>query len=177
MPIQLTVGHTRTPQFKTNVEENFEIQLAVDRDVPRSVTAGLLGIGDLGSGDAKGGGGFKLAWTLIGDGKPVKQGISDGRGEGYWGASVGRQLGYFHATKGTKYDLALDVLENGSALSPDHPRIVVAIDLFTLDGYAMADGFSQLAGFGVAGVGSLLIIVGVASSWLGRRSTQTRQSL
>lgn len=176
MPIQLTIGHIRTAEFKTNVEENFEIQLAVDRDVPRSLTEGLLGIGDLATGDVKDGGGFKLAWSVRGDDRIVKQGISGGIREGFWGASVGRRLGYFHATKGTKYNLDLDVLENAKELSPYHPRIVVTIDLFTLDGYAMADGFSQLAGFGVAGIGGLLMIIAFALKWADRKSAEKEQN-
>jgi hypothetical protein len=91
------------------------------------------------------------------DATVIRQDLSDGNGEGFWSGRMGRVLGSFPAEKGQKYRIDLEVLEDGSALEPYHPSLEVRVDPFTLDGYAMGEGFSELAGLVVGGIGVLLI--------------------
>lgn len=156
-PVDLTVGSVSTQEFKVNIKENFLILLEVDRDLPPDIAERVLGVGELGSKERTQPHGFKLRWAVFEDGNVIKDGLSDGAGEGYWSAKRGRILGFFPATSGQKYRIDLDVLEDGRELAPYHPTLKVQVDIFTLDGYAMGEGFSELAGFIVAGIGALLL--------------------
>jgi hypothetical protein len=167
-PISLTVGHIETPKFVVNVEENFAVDLAVDRSVPSDISVNVLGIGDLISQNNEDKPGFKLAWAVKSGNETVETGISDGRGEGYWGSATGRRLGFFHAQKNKPYTVQIDVIEEGSKLAPYHPRLLVHVDLFTLDGYAMGTGIMVLIGEGIGAIGLLFLIVGAVLHWRSR---------
>jgi hypothetical protein len=158
VPVVLTVGHVGTPEFTLNLRENFAIQLDVDRRVPKEVMERVLGTGDLLSSKPAELHGFKLAWTLSSDGRVLKQEISDGHNQGYWGSRTGRLLGYFQAEKGKRYRVDFDVLEDGSELAVYHPRLKVCVDLFALDGYAIGEGITELALLAVAGLGAALLV-------------------
>jgi hypothetical protein len=93
VPVTLSVGHFATADFTVNVNETFEIQLEVDREIPTLVANTVLGTGDPSSktNEVRG---FNLAWTLSSDGRVIEHEISDGRNEGYWGGRrMGRLLG------------------------------------------------------------------------------------
>jgi hypothetical protein len=165
VPIVLTVGHVGTPEFTVNLRESFEIQLDVDRQVPKLLMDNVLGTGDLLSSKPDEVRGFKLAWTLSSDGKVVKHEISDGHNQGYWGSRTGRLLGFFRAEKGKRYRVDVDVLEDGSQLAAYHPRLKVCVDLFTLDGYAMGEGITELALLAVAGFGAALLVSAMILHW------------
>jgi hypothetical protein len=165
MPIALTVGHVATPEFTVNVRENFVIQLDLDRGLPKSATNAVLGTDDLISSEPFEGRGFRIAWTLRSDGKVIKQEISDGHNQGYWGSTTGRLLGYFRAEKGKRYRVDVDVLEDGSQLAAYHPRLKVAVDLFTLDGYAIGEGIIELAFLVLAGLGVTLFAGAMILRW------------
>jgi hypothetical protein len=156
-PLELRAGSVSTEEFTVNINENFMLLLEVDRDVPPGIAQNVLGTGELVSKNRSEPHGFKMRWAVMKDGKSIKGGLSDGNGEGYWSSRIGRVLGFFPAEKGEKYRIDLNVLEDGSALDPYHPTLKVQVDLFTLDGYAMGEGFSELAGMIVAGIGGLLL--------------------
>ena len=169
LPIALSVGHVSSPEFTVNVKETFAIQLDVDSEIPKPVMETVLGIGDFPSkpDELRG---FRLAWTLLSNGKVVKHEISDGRNQGYWGGRrMGRLLGYFLAEKGMRYRLDLDVLEDASQLSHYDPRVKVGIDIFTLDGYAIGQGLLEFVSLAVAGLGTALFVV---TALLNRRSAR-----
>jgi hypothetical protein len=155
-PISLAVGHDETHAFSTNLHEVYLINLEVDREVPAKIANEVLGTGDMTAGTTKDLHGFKLKWVLASGDLIVKQGMSDGHREGYWGTRTGRLLGWFEAEKGRHYILTLTPLEDGSQLIPYHPSLKVAVDLFTLDGYAMSEAFAEVAAL-------ILIVLGVIS--------------
>ena len=165
MPIALAVGHVSTPEFTVNVREIFLIQLDVDRGVPKTVMDTVLGTGDLVSPQPVEARGFRLTWTLSSDGTVQKREISDGHNQGYWGSTTGRLLGYFRAEKRKRYRVDVDVLEDGSQLAAYHPRLKVAVDLFTLDGYAIGEGLLELAFLAVAGFGAALLVAALILRW------------
>lgn len=167
VPISLAAGHVTTPEFQVNLEDRFEIELDVDRPVPSDVMDNVLGIGE--SPSATNARGARLAWTLLCDGELAKQGVSDGRGEGYWGRTTGRVLSYFSARKGKTYRLDINALDDGSRLSPYHPRIRVTVDLFALDGYAIGEAVREMAGGVAAFLGILLIVTGTIAKFVARR--------
>ncbi len=172
LPVALTVGHLSTPEFRVNLQDSFEIELAVDRPVPRALMDTVLGIGELPSSQPAGLRGFQLAWALRRAGHVVQRGLSDGHGEGYWGNTTGRVLGYFPAQKGQPYRLDIDVLEDGSRLAPYHPHLKVTVDVFDLDGYAIGEGLTELAAGAVAALGVGLVVAAI----LVRRRAATRQA-
>jgi hypothetical protein len=157
-PLALTVGHRETPEFTVNVAENFAIDLTVDRSVPRDLMTDVLGIGDPLSSQRGERSGFRLAWTVEGGGRVVKNGISDGKDEGYWGSKTGRRLGYFPADKGKLYKVKIDILEDGTKLAPYHPCLKVGVDMFRMDGYYIETAGMQIIGGGIAVVGCLFFI-------------------
>lgn len=165
VPIVLTVGHVGAPEFTVNLRENFEIQLDVDRRVPKLLMDNVLGTGDLLSSKPDELHGFKLAWTLSRDGSVVRHEISDEHNQGYWGSRTGRVLGYFQSEKGKRYRIDVDVLEDGSQLAAYHPRLKVCVDLFTLDGYAIGEGITELALLAVAGLGAALFVSAMILHW------------
>jgi hypothetical protein len=158
-PISLNVGHTQSPDFSVNVQENFELQLAVDRSVPSDLAVHVLGIGDATSAHDELARGFRVKWAVEQAGTVIKTGISDGHDQGYWGATEGRRFGFFRAEKEKPYTIRLDVLEDGSKLAPYHPRLQVRVDLFALDGYFLSTGVMVAAGVFAAGLGAILLIV------------------
>jgi hypothetical protein len=162
MPVDLRTGSIATQQFTVNLSERFTILLQVDRNTPENVSRTVLGVSEPGSPTVAESGGFKLRWRVSSKGAIVKEGLSNGRGEEFWSVKKGRVLGYFQAREGETYRLDLNALEDGSALQPYDPRIEVKVDLFTLDGYAMEQGFSQLVAFGFVVVGLLLMTPSVA---------------
>jgi hypothetical protein len=170
MPIALAVGHVSTPEFTVNVREIFLIQLDVDRGVPKNLMDTVLGTGDLASREPVEARGFRLAWTLSSDGTVLKREISDGHNQGYWGSRTGRLLGYFRAEKGKRYRVDVDVLEDGSQLAAYHSRLKVAVDLFTLDGYAIGEGLMEVAFLTVVGLGAALLVAALILRW--RRATR-----
>jgi len=170
--IDLKAGSKFTQEFQVNIDENFLVMLEVDRDVPQDVAERVLGVGDFVSGSRTDLHGFKMRWAVLNNGIVVKKGISDGNGEGYWSRRKGRILGFFPAKKRQKYRLDLEVLDDGSGLNQYHPSLLVRVDIFTLDGYAIGEGLSELAGVAVAGFGLLLLAPVVPIwGWLVTRKT------
>jgi hypothetical protein len=175
-PIDLNAGSKFTQEFQTNIDENFLVMLEVDRGLPQEVAERVLGVGDFVSGGRTDLHGFRMRWAVLNNGIVVKKGISDGNGEGYWSRRIGRILGFFPAKKGQKYKLDLEVLDDGSGLNPYHPSLLVRVDIFTLDGYAMGEGISELAGLIVAGLGLLFLAPVVPIwGWLVTRKTNHRR--
>jgi hypothetical protein len=160
-PLLLEAGSSGTYQFTPNVTERFLIRLEVDRDAPDDLTETVLGVSKPYSAHFGEVHGFKMRWAVFENGNLLKQGLSDGNGEEFWGAKKGRILGFFPATSGHNYRLGTTVLENGSALHPYHPTLAVAVDIFTLDGYAMGAGITELLGLIATGLGLGLIAVSI----------------
>jgi hypothetical protein len=169
VPVSLAIGHVTTPEFQVNLEDQFEVELDVDRPVPSDVMDDVLGIGESPSAANANLRGFKLAWALRCNEEVVKQGVSDGRGEGYWGKTTGRVLSYFPARGGKVYRLDIDVLDDGSRLSPYHPHLKVAVDLFALDGYAITEGLKEIAGCLAAALGIVLLAAAAITKTVDRR--------
>jgi len=171
--LDLRIGSNHTQEFKVNINENFLIMLEVDRDLPPNIAEHVLGLGDLVSADRTDLHGFRMRWALLKNGSVIKKGLSDGNGEGYWSRRTGRVLGFFPAEKGQNYRIDWEVLDDGSELNSYHPSLKVQVDLFTLDGYAMGEGFSELAGFILAGIGTLLLVPVLPFwGWLATRKTK-----
>jgi len=170
MPVSLGVGHIRTPEFAVNVSERFELQLSVNRQVPRVLLDKVLGIGDVNSSTDELSG-FKMTWVVSSNGNVLESGTSDGgKGqEAYWSSRVGRHFGRFHAEKGKKYRLDLDVLEDGSGLDPYDPRLQVRVDMFVLDGYWIGDGIMQLIAFATAVLGFVVLLFAFLKRWRAER--------
>jgi hypothetical protein len=166
IPVSLTVGHIRTPEFTVNIPERFEVRLSVNREVPAALMDKVLGIGDVTSATDELSG-FKMTWSLSIDGKVLQSGISDGgKGqEAYWGSRVARRFGYFQAEKGKKYRLDFDVLEDGSQLAPYDPRLQVRVGIGVLDKYLMSDGVMEVMASAVAVLGFVLLLFALVRRW------------
>jgi hypothetical protein len=170
MPVPLTVGHIRIPEFTVNIDARFDLHLSVNRQVPPVLMDKVLGIGDVTSPTDELSG-FRMAWILSGDGKVLEKGISDGGNgqEAYWSSRVGRHFGYFQAEKGKKYRLELDVLDDGSQLAPYDPRLQVRVDVRALEEYLMGDGVMAMIAAAVAVLGFVVLLFAMVRRWRSER--------
>ena len=172
MQVPVTIGHFRTPEFTPNVDNRFEVALEVDRVLSQEAEV-ALGTGDELGRNASGTRGFRLEWTVLSRGQIVGHGVSDGLNQGYWSRKRGRILGLFDARKGQPYQVEFQVIDDATALQAYHPRALVQVDLWDLDGYAMSTGILALGGDLLAGLGGVILLTGVLIGWwqLRRRAT------
>src|ERR1700690_1094167 len=106
MPVSLAPGHLRMPEFEINVESTYRIEIALQRETTVK------------DGDCYPGFGCPLdvamSWSLRKDGRVLA------RGSGTDESDIGR----FAAGKG-RYDLDVDVSEEGSRFNAYEPHLVV----------------------------------------------------
>ncbi|NLV43623.1 MAG: hypothetical protein GXY07_03885 [Candidatus Hydrogenedentes bacterium] len=120
--VNLKPGTITLPEFQVNMEGQYEIVLAVERNLPRDDLDDLLGgqptLNSPGSV-------VDLKWTLTSGNSIVASGSSRNEKGGGWGQYVYRTIGRFDGLPQTPYVLEVNILRDGSALAPANPRIAV----------------------------------------------------
>jgi hypothetical protein len=121
VPISLSQGHIRTPEFTINLKSTYLIEVVVERESDSDGVACLIGIFDCPGNLSV----LSISWSLSERGHAVASGNSD-LGQAAFGGTrtMGRELGAFQADKG-RYVLNLDVLRDGSRLNAGTPHLVV----------------------------------------------------
>ena len=108
VPISLSQGHIRTPEFTINVESAYLIQIRVAQDFDNEggpcLLVGLRCPSALGT-----------SWSLSNRERVIARGSDDPSGRG---------LGTFNAGKG-RYILDLDIMQDGSRLNAGAPHLMV----------------------------------------------------
>lgn len=121
VPVSLSVGHVRTAEFKVNVESDYAVGIAVDRnsDYELPCRIGVQWCEDNPSV-------LDAAWSVSKADRVVARGTSEAEHDTFWlgWASVARRFGTFHATAG-RYTADVNFLKDGSRLNERTPRLVV----------------------------------------------------
>ena len=126
VPLSLTRGHFRSPEFAINVEGRYEVSLLVDR-IGDDKTAQCLLVGDYDCTTPPHA--VRVAWILSKNSVQISHGENTG-GTG-WGNTDGtldRNLGPAFAPSKGRYTLNLDILEDASVLDARHPRLFIQED-------------------------------------------------
>jgi hypothetical protein len=134
MPVSMTIGHIRTPEFKVNLEALYLIEIGAEaKNIPSDTLFCLLGY----KVDphhralcANTPSVVKGSWTLRSDGQIIASGSTeDENGGGEGGAvtdrGIARVIGTFPSEKNRPYVLDVDVLTDGSQLAPGNPHLKV----------------------------------------------------
>jgi len=115
IPISLSRGHIRTPEFRIDLESSYYIEIEVDRIPPAPAI-------------------LRAQWALSNSGQVEATGGTDDRHESWgWGDSGTRDVGGFRASGGW-HRLDIDVLTDASILNRGNPRLRVEA---TYEGYGL----------------------------------------
>ena len=134
IPISMAIGHTRTSEFKLNMNAPYMIEIEVQKEkIPFETLNCLLGTAmapmssvlqecpDKPSV-------VKASWVLTSDGHIVAQGSTEDYRSGAWkNESISRELGHFQSQSGRRYVLDVNVLADGASLTPGNPRLKVEV--------------------------------------------------
>jgi len=160
IPVSLSVGHVRTPDFKTSVDIPYDIDIAFDSGIPLDKLNCLIGMNwqsvqactDQPSV-------LNVNWTLVRDGQNIASGSSTESGRAsYSYHKTARDIGSFHAEKGRKYRLEVDVLQDGTQLGRANPRLQVEPFLNSYEGQLLIAGLAFYLGILCAVVGIAMIL-------------------
>lgn len=125
--VDLKPGTITLPEFQVNMEGNYEIRLAAERNFPLDDLEDLLGIQST-SNDRSPESVVDIEWTLTSSDNMVASGSSrNEKGGGVGGGYAYRDLGRFDGLPQTPYVLEVNTLLDGSALAPAKPRIIVRL--------------------------------------------------
>ena len=133
LPVAMSVGHIRTPEFKVNLSTTYLVGIEVQKKIPFDTLNCLLGLGTSATSSVlqecpDRPSVLKASWKLTSGGQVVASGSSDDERLGGWGNdSISRELGRFQSQSGRRYVLDVDVLADGSALAPGNPRLKVEV--------------------------------------------------
>src|SRR6266436_9392690 len=165
IPMPMTIGHVRTREFKLNMNAPYTIEVEVQKTIPFETLNCLLGMSspptssDLQDCPNKPSV-VRASWILTSDGQVVARGSSDGYRSGAWmNDSISRELGHFQSQRGRRYVLDVDVLADGSSLTPGNPRLKVEVHPEVHEGNAIWSAILFVATTVLIFVGSILLII------------------
>lgn len=177
IPISLTQGaHFTTRKFYSNLNAQYEIAIVAKGKIPLDTLACLLGSGMKSTCPVAPV--VRLDWVLAQGGILTSGKSDDFLGSGSTAEFYGeasRTVGYFKGQKGQRYKLDVDVLADGSSLSPAGPHLRVSVADLSFESGLVIGGllrvlcvFLMLLGTALA-VGSL-----IWQNWAARGTTAPR---
>jgi hypothetical protein len=165
IPMPATIGHIRTREFKLNMNAPYTIMVEVQKTIPIDTLNCLLGtsmapmstdLQDCPNVPSV----VKASWKLTSDGRVVAQGSSDDYRSGAWmNDSISRELGHFQSQRGRRYVLDVDVLADGTSLTPGNPRLKVEVHPEVYEGNIFRTIIIFLAMGVLILIGSILLII------------------
>jgi hypothetical protein len=130
MPVSLSAGEVKTPEFRIYESQFYNIGIEVKRRLPLEVLNCMLGI-STGPLDPTNCGKRPLLqadWRLWSNGEIVGQGSSESHRGGGWGNdNVECVFGNFRGERGKKYVLVVNFEGDGASLAITDPHLKVAI--------------------------------------------------
>jgi hypothetical protein len=158
--VVLAPGPIESPQFKTDKDGYYEIAIDLDKSMDEERAACLLGMDPAEDSQHCEGmaGVVDINWTLTRDGQKVVEGNSADSREVYTSDRVGRVIGEFWGTRGSRYALALKVKKDGKALASADPRLVVKMNDLDSKDYAVASQILFFGGISFGFVGVVLML-------------------
>jgi hypothetical protein len=125
VPISLTPGTITSPEFKTDLDANYEINIEVDREIDFDKLDCLLGISFMPCSDVPSL--IDMSWSVTSEGTTVATGSSADVNLGGWGPTIERTIGRFRARRGRKYVAHLNVNKDASELAVTNPRLEIGV--------------------------------------------------
>jgi hypothetical protein len=163
MPVSLSIGEMRTPEFKTNLKAIYMIQIEVMKKEPVDRLTCLLGLEDTNSGKCNNTRSVvDASWILWSRGAVVARGSSSEDKSGAWmNTKIARQIGSFASEKGRQYILDVNVLADGSSLAVTNPRLKVGVHPSAYENNAFVGIRNMLVAAVLVLVGAILLVVSV----------------
>jgi len=160
VPISLSRGHTRTGEFKINLESKYWMEIEVERKFDFDGVPCMLGFGFHECKDTRGV--LRASWLLSNNGQSVACGDTD-HAQGSLGGTetMGRELGSFSVAKGQHFVVDLDVLGDSSQLNAGNPRLRIFEEGGSYPEYEIRQESLFLATFFFLPFGSTLLIAGL----------------
>jgi len=129
MPISLMSGRVETPEFSSNMNAFYriEIEAKTQAGIQSDTVECLLGAAFKESECARKSV-LRAAWVLTNEGKIVEQGSSDDKYcclNIFSNGVVAEQIGSFHNERGRRYGFQINFLEDGSALAAADPHLKI----------------------------------------------------
>ena len=156
LPVTLEQGEIRTPEFTTDLDGQYMVELFVEDQPETDRMDCLLGTAYVLPERCKDTPEvLDLSWTLASGQSVVAQGGTSKDNWGFWGSGSGRGIGRFTAQKGGQYTLTVNVHKDATVLAPWKPCIRVRAHNAVYEDYHI---LSQLALF----AGTLGILGGLA---------------
>ena len=161
IPVSLSVGHIRTPDFRTSVAIPYDVDIAFDSGIPLDELNCLIGMNLKSVQPCTGQPPvLNVNWKVVSDGQTVASGSStETGGAGYSYHKAARHIGGFRAENGRTYRLDLDVLQDGTRLVRANPRLEVEPFLNSYEGRLLLAGLAFCLGILAAVVGVVLILI------------------
>jgi len=160
MPAALARGETiRTPEFVPEFSGDYFIAISVDRKPSldaMDATGCLLGVAfypDKCSSSPV----IDEDWVLYDEGKLAAKGSSRELRSG--GGGFSRVIGYFHAERGQRYVLAVQVRMDGRELAAAHPHLRVDLSSGLSERYYFKSLSVAVGGIALIIVGTILLVV------------------
>src|SRR5216684_5998893 len=177
IPISMAIGHVHTREFKLNMNAPYTIAVEVQKEKISFDTLNcLLGMSMASTSTAlqecpDRPSVVKASWVLTSDGHTVARGSSDDYRSGAWmNDSISRELGHFQSQRGRRYVLDVDVLADGSSLTPGNPRLKVEVHPEVYEGNMVLSAILFLAMGVLVLVGAILLVVSFIKNRRGRSS-------
>lgn len=168
-PVQIRPGLILEAPFVVDVDDQYEINLDIDRKIPAERLDCLLGNARFGNRPQCSTALVvnSIRWSIWRDNLQLASGLAaDEPHSAYWGHTVGRGIGTFHAGSQGKYLLRVEGSGDAGDLNPAHPKIVVAINKGRWKTEVVRSGIASMLGTSCF-VASLLL--GLLGSSLHRR--------
>jgi hypothetical protein len=158
--VVLAPGPVETSQFNTDKDGYYEIAVDVEKGGDQERAACLLGMDP--AEDARGCQGMSgvvdISWSISRDGQKVAEGTSADSREVYTADRVGRVIGEFWGTRGSRYALALKVNKDGKALASADPKLIVKMNDEDSKDYAIVSQILFFGGISFGFVGVVLML-------------------
>lgn len=128
VPVELVEGRSYEGEFTTHWAVEYEIHVDTDRKLGLQEQNCLLGIETVVPERCAGvSPELVVSWQVRSNGAAIAGGESKDSQAGYWGPSIGKILGAFHAEEGQRYRVAISVERSSPTLQRSNPRLQVAV--------------------------------------------------
>ena len=161
IPVVLSPGHFRSPEFKARVSTQHLINVTFDSNIPPEELDCLIGTNIKSVQRCIGKPAIlNVKWRILSPPQTIATGSSaELVGASYSYHRTERHIGSFDAESDKKYVLDVDVLQDASRLSLDHPRLEVEPNLRGYEGWLLLGGFAFYLGILGAAGGAIMICV------------------
>jgi hypothetical protein len=160
MPVSMSPGHIRSPEFGLNLDAVYLVEIAADKNrIPAGELHCLLGYKILDSDCPATPSVVRASWVLSSNGQVVAHGSSDDPGGGaVTEDAIARAIGTFDGEAGCRYVLDIDIIGDGRKLADGNPRLRVEAFPYPAGKMAWGPGvFFITAILGLIGMVLLLI--------------------